>query len=119
MIRFALIALLAFAASGARAQTAAEAPAPPPTPEQIAFARLPADIQEMLAGMTPAQAMQTVAQTGQHAIALGMPSPTHAQFRTTLGALLNSPYSTYTSASAGATSFPPLSPLVAAPLWQP
>ena len=87
----------------------------PPTPEEVAFARLPADIQQMLAGMTAAQAMQTVAQAGQHAIALGMPRPSGDQFRTTLGALLNSPFSTYTSASAGTTSFPPLSPLVAPP----
>ncbi len=115
MNRFALIAVLLFAASSARAQATAEPPAPPPTPEEIAFARLPSDIQAMLAGMTPAQAMQTVAQTGQHAVALGMPRPTPQQFRATLGALLDSPYSTYTSASAGATSFPPLSPLVAPP----
>jgi len=99
--------------------TAAQAQAPqavvlPPTPEQVAFARLPADIQRMLGGMTPAQAMQTIAQTGQQSIALGNPQPTQEQFRGTLGALL-SPSSGYVSASAGATSFPPLSPLVAPP----
>jgi hypothetical protein len=44
-----------------------------------------------------------------------MPSATSEQFRTALGALLNAPYSTSVSASAGATSFPPLSPLVPPP----
>lgn len=115
MNRLAPAVLMFLAATSAWPQNAAEIPAPPPTPEQVAFARLPGDVQQMLAGMTAAQAMQTVAQAGQHAIALGMPSPTNEQFRTTLGALLNSPYSTYTSASAGATTFPPLSPLVAPP----
>jgi predicted component of type VI protein secretion system len=91
------------------------APAPQPTPEELAFARLPADIQQMLVGQSPAQALQTVQQTNQHLIALGVPYPSPEQFRTTLRALLNAPYSTYTSASAGATTFPPLSPLVAPP----
>jgi hypothetical protein len=59
--------------------------------------------------------MQTIVQTGQHAIATGNPQPTPEQFRGTLGALLASPYSGYVSGSAGATSFPPLSPLVAPP----
>ena len=88
---------------------------PPPTAEELAFARLPADIRQRLAGYTPAQAMQIVAQTGQHAIATGNPQPSAEQFRSTLGAVLNSSYSNYVSASAGASSFPPLSPLVAPP----
>jgi hypothetical protein len=112
MIRILFFLLIS---TGAYAQPAAEAPAPKPTPEELAFAQLPADIRQMLSHMSPAQAMQTIAQTGQHAIALGNPRPTHEQFRSALGALLASPYSTYTSASAGATSFPPLSPLVAPP----
>jgi hypothetical protein len=112
MIRFLVILLMSTAAY---AQQAREAPAPKPTPEELAFAQLPADIRQMLAHMSPAQAMQTVAQAGQHAIALGNPRPTPEQLRSALGALLGSPYSTYTSASAGATSFPPLSPLVAPP----
>jgi hypothetical protein len=118
MIR-ALLLLVLLVCTGAYAQpyaqTVNEAPAPKPTPEEVAFAQLPADIRQMLAHMSPAQAMQTIAQTGQHAIALGNPRPSHDQFRAALGALLASPYSTYTSASAGATSFPPLSPLVAPP----
>jgi hypothetical protein len=114
MIRLVLSVLLSTAAA-ALAQAPAEIPAPKPTPEELAFARLPADIRHLLAGMSAAQAMQTVAQTHQHAIALGIPRPTPEQFRAALGALLSSPYSTYTSASAGASSFPPLSPLVAPP----
>ncbi|TAK81582.1 MAG: hypothetical protein EPO20_26160 [Betaproteobacteria bacterium] len=109
MRRLLFVLLLAFAGT----LYAQEKPALPPTPEEIAFARLPADIQQMLAGMTAAEAMQTVAQAHQQAIALGLPNPTPVQFRTTLGALLNS--QDYTSASAGATSFPPLSPLVPPP----
>jgi hypothetical protein len=85
-------------------------PAPKPTPEEIAFAQLPADIQQMLPGMTPAQAMRMVDQARQHLIALGVPHATREQLRTTLGAVLND--TQYVSASAGATTFPPLSPLV-------
>jgi hypothetical protein len=114
MNRFAIAALL-FLATNAWAQSPIQAPAPKPTVEELAFARLPADIQQMLSGMTPAQAMQTIAQAGQQSIATGNPRPTQEQFRTTLGAVLGSSYSGYVSASAGATSFPPLSPLVAPP----
>jgi len=102
-------AVLFLAATVASAQTRV------PTPEEQAFARLPRDIQQMLANMTPAQAMQAIAQTGQHSIALGNPQPGQDQFRNTLGALLASPYSTYVSGSAGSTPYPPLSPLVPPP----
>ena len=114
MIRFP-VAVLMSVATATYAQVVVPVPVPKPTAEEIAFARLPPDLQQMLAGMSPAQAMQTVQQTHQHAIATGVPRPSPEQFRAQLGALLNSPYSTYTSASAGATSFPPLSPLVAPP----
>jgi hypothetical protein len=110
----ALLLLLLLLSTSAPAQAPQQQQLPPPTPEEVAFARLPADIRQRLAGYTPAQAMQIVAQTGQHAIATGNPYPSAGQFRSTLGALLDS-YSTYTSASAGETSFPPLSPLVAPP----
>src|SRR5687768_15660942 len=119
MNRVALAALLLLATS-AQAQyngpaptpapTAAAVPAPKPTPEEIAFAQLPLDIQQMLSGMTPAQAMRTVEQARQQLIALGVPNPSSEQFRGTLGAVLNN--TQYISASAGATTFPPLSPLV-------
>src|SRR5688572_7233284 len=105
--------LLLFLSTSALAQVS-RPQVPPPTPEELAFARLPADVRARLAGYTPAQAMQIVAQTGQHAIATGNPYPSGEQFRSTLGAVLNS-YSGYVSASAGETSFPPLSPLVPPP----
>ena len=100
--------------ASAFAQAPQQPQVPPPTPEELAFSRLPADVRARLAGYTPAQAMQIVAQTGQHAIATGNPYPSGEQFRSTLGAVLNS-YSNYVSASAGETSFPPLSPLVPPP----
>jgi hypothetical protein len=99
----------------ALAQTPQRPQRPPPTAEELAFNRLPADIRARLSGYSPAQAMQIVAQTGQHAIATGNPQPSGYQFRSTLEAVLNSSYSGYVSASAGASSFPPLSPLVAPP----
>jgi hypothetical protein len=109
------VLVLLLLSSSALAQTPQQPQLPPPTPEELAFNRLPADIRARLAGYTPAQAMQIVAQTGQHAIATGNPQPSAQQFRGTLDAVLNSSYSTYVSASAGATSFPPLSPLVPPP----
>ena len=116
MNRFAIAGLLFLATSG-WAQSPAQPPVVvrEPTPEEAAFARLPPDLQRLLSGMTPAQAMQTIAQAGQQSIATGNPRPTQEQFRSTLGAVLGSSYSGYVSASAGATSFPPLSPLVAPP----
>ena len=81
MNRFAVVVLLVVS-NAVFAQAPNGVPAPKPTPEELAFARLPADLQQMLGGMTAAQAMQTVQQTEQHAIALGMPRPTpeHWQF---------------------------------------
>jgi hypothetical protein len=114
MTRFFLLSLL-LCASAAFAQTPTVVYQTKPTADEIAFARLSPDLQQMLGGMTAAQAMQTIAQTGQQAIALGVPAPSPEQFRTTLGAVLNAPYSTYVAASAGMSTFPPLSPLVAPP----
>lgn len=111
-IRLPIIAVL-LAGSQALGQTAA--PKPQPTPEELAFERLPVEVRQMLRHMPPTEAMQTVARAGQHAIALGNPYPSAEQFRGTLGALLSGPSSTYTSASAGQTTFPPLSPLVPPP----
>jgi len=110
MRRWPVLALL-LSSSYSFSQT----PVPKPTPEELAFERLPAEIRQMLRHMPATQAMQTVAQAGQHAIALGNPHPSAEQFRGTLGAVLNGSYGGYTSASAGATSFPPLSPLVPPP----
>lgn len=110
MIRLLLLLLIPAAA---HAQTP-QAPAQKPTAEELAFARLPADLRQRLGYLTPAQAMQAIAQTGQQAIALGNPNPSLEQFRSTLDAVL-APGSGYVSGSAGSTSFPPLSPLVAPP----
>lgn len=109
MIRILLLLLISTAAQAQQPQ----ASVPPPTPDEVAFARLPADVRQRLSNLSAAAAMQVVAQTGQHAIALGTPQPTPGQFRTTLDAVLGGPG--YVSASAGATSFPPLSPLVPPP----
>lgn len=123
MTRFAL-ALLILLSTAALAQVAKPPAVAPqrPTPEELAFSRLPADLQQMLAGLTPAQAVQAVEQTKQHLIALGVPDPSPEQFRYTLRSLLNNTYyssgsnfSSVGSASAGTTTFPPLSPLVAPP----
>jgi hypothetical protein len=112
MTRFFLVSML-LSTSAAFAQAPTVVYQTKPTADEIAFARLPPDLRQMLGGMTAAQAMQTIAQTGQQAIALGVPAPSPEQFRTTLGAVLNA--STYISASAGMSTFPPLSPLVAPP----
>jgi len=115
MSRFALVLLLMVAQSAFGQQAPIQEPVPRPTAEELAFARLPADVRGMLAGLTPAQAMQAVIQADQHLIALGISSPSPDQFRTALRALTNSSSYSVGSASAGATTFPPLSPLVAPP----
>jgi hypothetical protein len=110
MIRFLLLLLIPAAALAQTPQAAA----PTPTAEELAFSRLPADLRQRLSYLTPAQAMQAIAQTGQQAIALGNPNPSPDQFRSTLDAVLTGG-SGYVAGSAGSTSFPPLSPLVAPP----
>ena len=128
MKRFALV-LLFLVAQGAFAQQAQQAPAqtpPPPTPAELAFARLPADIRALLSDRKPEEAMQAVGQTNQQLLALGIQYPTPQQFRITLQNVLGgssyssssfafSPNSSVGSASAGETTFPPLSPLVPPP----
>lgn len=129
MNRLAVLFVVLFvAAQGAFAQQAPQ-PAvqpPPPTPAELAFARLPADIRAMLSDRKPEEAMQAVNQTNQNLIALGIPNPTPEQFRYTLRNVLAgsayssssfafSPNSSVGSASAGETTFPPLSPLVPPP----
>ena len=117
MKRFVLVTLfLLSSAAGAQYDAPAPTPAPTPTVEEMAFAQLPADIRQMLSGMTAAQAMRAVDQTRQQSIALGVPYPSPEQFRTTLGAVLGN--TQYVSVSAGATTFPPLSPLVTPPSLQ-
>ena len=126
MNRLAFVLLLSMT-QAAWGQTAQQVQPPRPTAEELAFARLPADVRGMLSGLTPAQGVQAVGQANQHLIALGVLNPSPEQFRSTLGSVVRSnsyyqtPASTSSfgapvgSASAGATSFPPLSPLVAPP----
>jgi hypothetical protein len=119
MNRLALV-MLCFLAGPLAAQQAPQPPATAPaarepTPEETAFARLPPEIRQMLGHMTAAQAMQTVRLGEQHLIALGIPAPSQEQLRTTLSYLLKGPAGPVPSASAGTTSFPPVSPLVPPP----
>ena len=86
-----------------------------PTPDEIAFARLPRDVQAQLAGLPPREALQKYDYARQNLIALGNPNPSPEQLRTQLQAVLApSGYIAVQSFSAGETSFPPLSPLVPA-----
>lgn len=88
-----------------------------PTPEERAVAALPADIRSLVADLPPKEALRVVELAGQQLVALGMSYPSPEQKRQMVARVR---YGTgYVEASAGASSFPPLSPLVAAPLWQP
>jgi hypothetical protein len=83
-----------------------------PSPDEAAFARLPADLQAMLKHLPPREALQKVEFARQNLIAVGVPNPTPEQLRATVARVLAPGYAPVESASAGATSFPPLSPLV-------
>ncbi|HVL34832.1 MAG TPA: hypothetical protein VM489_04095 [Burkholderiales bacterium] len=86
-----------------------------PTPEEVAFSRLPADLRRMLGHMTAPQALQTIRHSQENLRALGIPQPTHQQLRTNLEFVLTGPFGPVPSYSAGAAPFPPLSPLVPPP----
>ena len=116
MRRYLLIALLALA-SVAQAQDAPQDALPQqraPTPDEEAFARLPQDLQVLLADMPAREALQKLDFARQNLIALGTPNPTPERLRLAVQAVLAPRYAAVQSASAGATSFPPLSPLVPA-----
>ena len=85
-----------------------------PTPDELAFAQLPRDVQGQLAGLTPREALQKYDYARQNLIALGTPSPSPERLRTQIDAVLAPNYTAVQSFSAGSTSFPPLSPLVPA-----
>ena len=108
MRRYAVIGLLLF--SGAVGAQEAERV---PTHDEIAFARLPQDVQAMLGELPAREALQKYDFARQNLIALGNPNPTPEQLRTQLQAVL-APRYTVQSFSAGSTSFPPMSPLVPA-----
>jgi hypothetical protein len=88
--------------------------AQPPSPDAQAFARLPADLRAMLSHLPPGEALQKVEFARQNLIALGVPSPSPGQLRGTVARVILSSPEAYSveGASAGATTFPPLSPLV-------
>jgi hypothetical protein len=83
-----------------------------PTPDEIAFARLPQDVQRLLAGMPAREALQKFDFARQNLIALGSPEPTPERLRAQVEAVLAPRYTAVRSASAGTMTFPPLSPLV-------
>ena len=85
-----------------------------PSADEIAFASLPRDVQVMLAGMPAREALQKFDFARQNLIALGSPEPTPERLRAQVEAVLAPRYTTVRSASAGAMTFPPLSPLVPA-----
>jgi hypothetical protein len=85
-----------------------------PTPDEVAFARLPQDVQALLAGMPAREALQKFDFARQNLIALGSPQPTPERLRAQVEAVLGPRYAAVRSASAGAMTFPPLSPLVPA-----
>jgi hypothetical protein len=83
-----------------------------PSPEEQAFARLPREVQAALAHLPPHEALQKVEFARQNLVALGVPHPTPEQLRATVARVLAPAHAAVESASAGASSFPPLSPLV-------
>jgi hypothetical protein len=83
-----------------------------PTPDEIAFAQLPRDVQAQLAGLPPREALQKYDFARQNLIALGTPYPSPERLRAQVDAVLAPRYTAVQSFSAGTTSFPPLSPLV-------
>lgn len=108
--------LLVLAAFAAQAQQQPQQQQPPrPLPEEMAFAKLSPDLQRLLAQVGPAEALYRVEVARQHLIALGQPQPAPEQLYATVRRLLYPGYGTVESASAGASSFPPLSPLAAPP----
>ena len=89
-----------------------------PTPEELAFTRLPPDLQVLLGGLPPREALLKLEFARQNLIALGTPNPSPERLRVAVEAVLAPRYAAVQSASAGATSFPPLSPLVPAVAYE-
>jgi len=108
MRRYLLLALFAVLALPALAQQRLSA-------DEAAFARLPADLQAMLKHLPPREALQKVEFARQNLIAVGVPNPSPEQLRATVARVLGPGHAPVEGASAGSTSFPPLSPLVTPP----
>lgn len=86
-----------------------------PTPDELAFARLPVEIRSLLAGLPPREALLKVELAQQHLMAVGGAYTDPERVRAMLQIVLAPQSGAYSvsSASAGATSFPAMSPLVA------
>jgi len=82
--------------------------------EARAYAALPEEIRSLLSGYSPREAMQKVEIARQELIALGTPDAGTDRLRIVLQNMLSGQYGygTVEGASAGSSSFPPLSPLV-------
>lgn len=78
------------------------------------FARLPADLQGLLRHLPADEALRKVAYARQNLIATGNAYASAERLRTLVEIVLAPNYAAVRSASAGTTSFPPLSPLVPA-----
>ena len=89
---------------------------PPPalTPDEQAFARLPTDLQALLGNLPPRVALQKLDYARQNLIATGNAGYSHDQLRGSVENVLEPRYAAVRGVSAGAMSFPPLSPLVPA-----
>jgi hypothetical protein len=88
---------------------------PRPFPEEVAFSKLTPALQSLLGNLSPAEALYRVEVARQNLIALGQPNPSPEQLYATVRNLVAPSYGSVPSASAGATTFPPLSPLAAPP----
>ena len=85
-----------------------------PTPDELAFARLPQDLQQLLGNLPPRVALQKVDYARQNLIATGNAGYSPNDLRGKVETVLDPRYAAVRSVSAGAMSFPPLSPLVPA-----
>ena len=85
-----------------------------PTVDERAFAQLPLELQSLLGGMPPREALLKVQLAQQHLIALGNAYGSSERLRAMVQNVLAPQSGGYTVASfsAGTTSFPPMSPLV-------
>src|SRR5262245_55173494 len=76
------------------------------------FARLPSDLQQLLRGLPADEALRKVRYARENLIATGATEVSPERLRVAVEAALDPRYAAVRSVSAGASSFPPLSPLV-------
>ncbi len=82
------------------------------TPDEQAFARLPADLRSLLGDLPARVALQKLDYARENLVATGNPRPSPEQLRAGVESALDPRGIAVRSVSAGASSFPPLSPLV-------